>query len=229
MVSSVEMFGGVLVFGGIAAADMPALQAQAQVYPGITCFQTLLTTISARRNIAYLVKVCTLLCHRNLLYDIDRVFVWLSLGFPSISNNALRALARARPEAMNIATRKLVTNDSLIACCKTACDWLLTPDGICMPTSKVRWTSTSCSTGCGMEPLSVARWLSRLLLKTARTTSPSTAMAISPAVRDTALLMPEATPARCGPTDPITAVVSGATAIAMPRPSTTAAGKNVVQ
>ena|SRR5579883_1782304 len=67
MVCGMKMFGGVLIFGGIAAANMPALQADAQVYPGITRFQTVLTTISARCDVAYLVKMRTLLCHRNLL------------------------------------------------------------------------------------------------------------------------------------------------------------------
>ena len=48
-------------------------------------------------------------------------------------------------------------------------------------------------------------------------------------MRDTALLTPEATPARFAGTAFITVVVSGATLTAMPNPSTTIAGKNVVQ
>jgi hypothetical protein len=48
-------------------------------------------------------------------------------------------------------------------------------------------------------------------------------------LRETALLIPEATPARLSGTEFITVVVSGATQIAMPRPSTTTAGKKVVQ
>ena len=58
---------------------------------------------------------------------------------------------------------------------------------------------------------------------------PSTAMASRPAVRETALLMPEAVPACSVPTEPITAVVKGATLMAIPIPSTTDAGKKVVQ
>src|SRR4029077_20791400 len=50
-----------------------------------------------------------------------------------------------------------------------------------------------------------------------------------PATRATALLTPDATPACRLSTALITVVVSGATVIAMPNPSTTTAGKNVVQ
>src|SRR5947207_12987757 len=58
---------------------------------------------------------------------------------------------------------------------------------------------------------------------------PSTAIASKPAVRETALLTPEAMPAWLSFTEFITVVVNGATLIAMPRPSTTTAGKKVVQ
>ena len=56
-----------------------------------------------------------------------------------------------------------------------------------------------------------------------------TATASSPAARDTALLMPEAVPARFTSTAFITVVVSGATLTAIPSPSTTMGGKNVPQ
>src|SRR5215470_19069324 len=58
---------------------------------------------------------------------------------------------------------------------------------------------------------------------------PNTAIAISPATRATALLTPDATPACCVSTAVIAVVVSGATTIVIPNPSTTTAGKNVVQ
>ena len=58
---------------------------------------------------------------------------------------------------------------------------------------------------------------------------PKTATARSPAIRDTALFTPEATPASLEGTDSITAVVSGATLIAIPMPRTTTAGKKVLQ
>ena len=54
-------------------------------------------------------------------------------------------------------------------------------------------------------------------------------MASNPAARDTALLTPDATPAWCASTDPMTAVVSGATVVPIPSPRTTMPGKNVVQ
>ena len=60
-------------------------------------------------------------------------------------------------------------------------------------------------------------------------TMPNTATENSPAVRDTALLTPDAIPAQRSSTAFITVVVSGAMLIAMPTPSTTIAGKNVVQ
>ena len=60
-------------------------------------------------------------------------------------------------------------------------------------------------------------------------TMPKLAIASKPAVRETALLMPDAMPARLSLTEFMTVVVNGATLIAMPRPSTTIAGKNPVQ
>ena len=59
--------------------------------------------------------------------------------------------------------------------------------------------------------------------------TPKTAIARRPATRATALLMPDATPAWRVSTAPITVVVSGATVTAIPNPSTTTAGKKVVQ
>ena len=53
--------------------------------------------------------------------------------------------------------------------------------------------------------------------------------AATDATRDMALFTPDASPARCSSTEPITVVVSGATLTAMPSPITTTAGKNVVQ
>src|SRR5690349_19478293 len=100
MVCGVEMFGGMLVLGGIAAAHMPALEAQAQVYPSISNFQTILTTIRAGRDVAYFVEMRTLYCHENLLFYF--VFALLLPFLPSISNRALRALARAKPEPISM-------------------------------------------------------------------------------------------------------------------------------
>jgi len=64
MVGRVEMFCGMFVLRGIAAANMPAFQANAQVNPAITGLQTILTSLCAGRDIMNMVKVRTLLCHR---------------------------------------------------------------------------------------------------------------------------------------------------------------------
>src|SRR5271163_5339189 len=74
-----------------------------------------------------------------------------------------------------------------------------------------------------------AKLKSRARLKPADRIKPNTATASSPAIRDTALLTPEAMPASLDGTASITAVVSGATLIAIPTPKTTTAGKNVLQ
>ena len=52
-----KMFGGVLVFGGIAAADMAALQADAQMNPGVAGFQAFLATIRGGLHIADLTNM----------------------------------------------------------------------------------------------------------------------------------------------------------------------------
>jgi hypothetical protein len=48
VVGRVEMLGGMLILRIVAAADMPAFKADAQVYPGVTDFQAILAPISAR-------------------------------------------------------------------------------------------------------------------------------------------------------------------------------------
>src|SRR3712207_5908487 len=54
---SVKMFSSVFVRRRITAAHMPAAKAEAQMYPPIARFQTILTTLSARRNLLDLVKM----------------------------------------------------------------------------------------------------------------------------------------------------------------------------
>ena len=58
-----EMLGGMLILRLVAAADMPALKADAQVYSGVADFQAILAPISARCDLTYLVKMTTLFCH----------------------------------------------------------------------------------------------------------------------------------------------------------------------
>lgn len=57
----VEMAGGVLVLGVITAADVSTNQANAQVYPLVADFETILTALCAGRHLTNLVNVCTLL------------------------------------------------------------------------------------------------------------------------------------------------------------------------
>jgi hypothetical protein len=64
MIGGVEMPGGVLVLRIVTAADVPTGETEAQVHPAISNFQTVLTSIGAWRDLAYLVEVATVVCHR---------------------------------------------------------------------------------------------------------------------------------------------------------------------
>src|SRR5258707_8166051 len=48
---------------------MSTRETEAQVYPGISDFQTVLTSIGARCDVLYLIKMRTLLCHVLFLPD----------------------------------------------------------------------------------------------------------------------------------------------------------------
>ena len=63
MVGGVEMPSGVLVLRRVAAANMAARQAETQMHPAISGFQTVLTSIGARCDLSYLMKMCTCLFH----------------------------------------------------------------------------------------------------------------------------------------------------------------------
>jgi hypothetical protein len=52
-----EVFGGVLVFRGIAAADVAANFAEAQMNPRVSRLQALLAPIGVRGAVLYLVEV----------------------------------------------------------------------------------------------------------------------------------------------------------------------------
>jgi hypothetical protein len=69
VVSGVEVAGGVLVLGGIAAPDVPALKADAQVYPSIPYLQAIFAALRARGDFSYLVKVCAWCGHSVLLRE----------------------------------------------------------------------------------------------------------------------------------------------------------------
>lgn len=57
MVGSLKMLGSVFVGRRIAAAHVPAAKAEAQMHPPIARLQTILTALSARRNLLDLVKM----------------------------------------------------------------------------------------------------------------------------------------------------------------------------
>src|SRR4051794_8814714 len=57
MASGVEVLGGVLVLRGVAAADVPANQALAQVDPGVPDLQAILTPVGAGRHVANFIQM----------------------------------------------------------------------------------------------------------------------------------------------------------------------------
>ena len=69
MVGRMKMFGGVLILRIVTATDMSTGETEAQVYPGISNFQTVLTSIGARCDFLYLIKMRTSLCHVLFLPD----------------------------------------------------------------------------------------------------------------------------------------------------------------
>src|ERR1700693_3930500 len=69
VVGRVEMLGGVLVLRIVTATDMSTGETEAQVHPGISNFQTVLTSIGARCDFLYLIKMRTSLCHVLFLPD----------------------------------------------------------------------------------------------------------------------------------------------------------------
>ena len=69
MVGRVEMPGGVLILRIVTAAHMSTGETEVQVDPGISNFQTVLTSIGARCDVLYLIKMRTSLCHVLFLSD----------------------------------------------------------------------------------------------------------------------------------------------------------------
>jgi hypothetical protein len=68
MLCFVEMLGSVLVLRRVAAANMPARQAQPQMYPGVAGFDTVLTHMFIRFSYFDLIKMRTFFRHRYLLH-----------------------------------------------------------------------------------------------------------------------------------------------------------------
>jgi hypothetical protein len=67
VVGRMEVLGGVLVLGRITTANVSTGETQAQVHPGITGFQTVLTAIGARCYLLYLIEMRTTLGHNLFL------------------------------------------------------------------------------------------------------------------------------------------------------------------
>jgi len=63
MAGGMVMLRRMPVLRGIAAANMPATEAQSQVYPRITGLQTVLATSGVRRHSSNLIQVGALLSH----------------------------------------------------------------------------------------------------------------------------------------------------------------------
>jgi hypothetical protein len=63
VLGGVEMLGGVLVFGVIATADVPANEAKAQMNPAVAHLQTFLAAFGLRLNGANLVGMRTSVSH----------------------------------------------------------------------------------------------------------------------------------------------------------------------
>jgi hypothetical protein len=59
----VEVFGGVFVLGGIAAADVAALHAEAEMNPGISTLDTFSANMHLGVGDLNLLEMRTLLCH----------------------------------------------------------------------------------------------------------------------------------------------------------------------
>jgi hypothetical protein len=56
---AVKVFGRVLVLGAVAAADVPALHAQAKVHPLVAELETLFTSARARPYRAHVIEMVT--------------------------------------------------------------------------------------------------------------------------------------------------------------------------
>jgi hypothetical protein len=86
----VEVLGGVLVLGGIAATGLPTDQAHAKVDPRISCLLTFFANMLVGFFYFDLVEVGAFFCHRLLLF-----FLVMTLQIPtSISTSRLRENTR---------------------------------------------------------------------------------------------------------------------------------------
>jgi hypothetical protein len=63
MLGGMKMFGGVFVFGGIAATDVAAGETQPQVNPRVSHFETFFTALCLRFSRMDVVDVCADIGH----------------------------------------------------------------------------------------------------------------------------------------------------------------------
>jgi hypothetical protein len=63
MLGGMEVFGGVLILGGVAAADMAADQAHAEMHPPVAALEAFLASTGVGADILNLVEVGTLGSH----------------------------------------------------------------------------------------------------------------------------------------------------------------------
>jgi hypothetical protein len=71
MLRGLEMFRRVFVLGTVAAADVSAGQAKAQMDPGISDSQAVLASWRARRHRSNLIQMWALLCHLVLVGSLN--------------------------------------------------------------------------------------------------------------------------------------------------------------
>jgi len=65
VVGRMEMPGRVRILRGVTAAHMATGEAEAQVNPAVTGFQTFLAAVCTGGDLSYLVDMCTLFCHQS--------------------------------------------------------------------------------------------------------------------------------------------------------------------
>jgi hypothetical protein len=67
MLASVKMFGGMFIFGGIAASHVAANEAHAQMDPRVSRLQTILATVCARLHFFDFFQVRTFRLRRHFI------------------------------------------------------------------------------------------------------------------------------------------------------------------
>ena len=68
MVGRVKVFGGVLVLRGIAAANVPADEAETQMNPAIACLETILAAVRAWSDLLDLIEMRAVFRSHSLLF-----------------------------------------------------------------------------------------------------------------------------------------------------------------